>query len=348
MDLHLAYVLGNSGKIRARRGEEVPRWVEYLDPLETLFLGATFLGGRVLGGRVPGGAALGGRVPGGAAPLHGGGAYYGGDAYRFANACDTWLRVLRGTPYWEGIERFVWVSHAVSKELGLPFDAAELYAPLRERFEMASGNLPKLPQGLLPAEILDGARCFSGPARDLKLPRPPANVDELIDRFVAVHGTSDLFADGFSFFRNSGGKAFGGMIDGLRTLRAEGALEVGMRALGPAGLLKGLYVGLVLRGPADADSAGESPAGPPTGLPAGLPADVLKRAIGWALGLPAESSLVPVVDVLLVAVERGLETEDALGHLFSVRAFSRPVSAADREWRSSPGTALRRIAREVI
>ena len=53
-----------------------PRWADGLDPLETLFLGAAW-------------------------------PEYYGDAYRFANACDTWLRVLRGTAYWEGIERFV-------------------------------------------------------------------------------------------------------------------------------------------------------------------------------------------------------------------------------------------------
>jgi hypothetical protein len=32
----------------------------------------------------------------------------------------------------------------------------------------------------------------------------------------------------------------------------------------------------------------------------------------------AESPLVQVVDVLLIAVERGLETEETLGHLFGV------------------------------
>jgi hypothetical protein len=312
LDLRIAYVLGNAGKIQARRGARVPKWVDYLDPLETVFLGA-------------------------GSPLDRRDAYYGGDAYRFSNACDTWLRVLRGTPYWEGIERFIWVALAVSKEFGLPYDAEELYTPLRERFEIASGTLPKLPQDLLPAEILDGARCFSGPARDLSLPDPPPNADDLIDRFLAVHATSDLFADRFSFFESSGEKPFGGLIDGLRTLRAHGALGEGVRALGPAGLLKGLYAGLVLR-----DSSSDA------GVSRDLPGDLIKRAIAWALGLPAESALVPVVDVLLICVERGLEMEDALGHLFGVRAFARPVSAADREWRSSPGTALRRVAREVI
>jgi hypothetical protein len=55
-----------------------------------------------------------------------------------------------------------------------------------------------------------------------------------------------------------------------------------------------------------------------------------------------------VVDVLLVSVKRGLATEQVLGRLFGVRAFGRPVSEADREWRSSPGTALRRVAREMF
>ena len=68
-------------------------------------------------------------------------------------------------------------------------------------------------------------------------------------------------------------------------------------------MLKGLFAGLVLR-------SGQ-----------GLPGDLVNRALAWALGLPAESSLVPVVDVLLIAVERGLETEETLGHSFSDAAF---------------------------
>jgi hypothetical protein len=111
------------------------------------------------------------------------------------------------------------------------------------------------------------------------------------------------------------------MVDGLRTLRA-----LGDRNYGPAVLLEALYLGVVDRGTTE------------------LPADLIDRAIAWALGLSAESSLVPVADILLVGVRSGLGTEETLGRMFGVPAFRRPVSADDREWRSSPGSALHRVA----
>jgi hypothetical protein len=297
MDLHIAYVLGHAAKIRVRRGEQKPPWAEDLDPLETLFLGAAW-------------------------PEH-----YG-DAYRFANACDTWLRVLRGTPYWAGIDRFVREALAVSREYDMPVGADEVYVPLRERIEAAGPEVRKLPRDLLPGEILRGARCFDGPVRDTRLPKPPPDAEDLITQFWAVQATGEF--SGFPFSIDNGVTPSGGLTAGLRTLRAEGALGIpDYQGYGSIGLLKGLFAGLVLR-------AGQE-----------LPGDLVNRALAWALGLPAESSLVQVVDVLLIAVERGLETEETLGHLFGVRAFGRPVSAADREWRSSPGTALRRLARDL-
>ena len=293
IDLHGAYVFGHAAKLRARRGEDKPRWAEGLDPLETLFLGAAW-------------------------------PEYYGDAYKFANACDTWLRVLRGTASWEGIDRFVREALAVSRERDVPFLADEMYTPLRERLSVLGRDLRSLPRNLMPAEILRGTRCFDGPARDIRLPEPPSNAQDLINQFWAIYATIEFFGDGFSFFDNSGGTAFGGLMDGVRTLHA-----FRYQNFGPIGLLKGLYAGLVLRGELD------------------LPNDVVNRAIAWALGLPAESPLVPVVDVLLVAVERGLEMEQTLGHLFGVRAFAQPVSPEDCEWRSSTGTALRRVALEL-
>ena len=207
-------------------------------------------------------------------------------------------------------------------------DPFGMYVPLREGLEAAGPEVRKLPRALLPGEILRGARCFDGPARDIRLPPPPPNAEDLITRFWAVHGASEF--SGFSFSGNNGVTPSGRLTAGLRTLRAEGALGVlSHHSYGSIGLLKGLYAGLVLR--ADQE----------------LPEDLVNRALAWALGLPAESSLVPVVDVLLIAVERGLETEETLGHVFGVRAFGRPVSAADREWRSSIGTALRRAACEL-
>src|ERR1700749_3516568 len=192
MDLHGAYVLGNAARLRARRGEEeVPRWVDHLDPLETLFLGAGW-------------------------PLQ------DEDASRFANACATWLRVLRGTAYWAGIELFVREALIVAAEFGLPDNSGELYIPLHQRFETDGRDLRKLPPDLLPARLLDGARCFDGPAAGMRLPDPAANADELITRFWAAHGTSDFYGDGYSFFVSTGGTPYGGLLDGLRALRATG------------------------------------------------------------------------------------------------------------------------------
>jgi hypothetical protein len=242
MDLHVAYVLGHAAKIRVRRGEEKPPWAVDLDPLETLFLGAAW-------------------------PEH-----YG-DAYRFANACDTWLRVLRGTPYWAGIDRFVREALAASRERDVPAGADAMCVPLRERLEAAGPEVRKLPRDLLPGEILRGARCFDGPARDIRLPKPPPNAEDLITRFWAAQGTGDFARDGF--FDGRGATAPGGLTSGLRTLRTEGALGVlSHHGYGSIGLLKGLFAGLVLR--ADQE----------------LPEDLVNRALAWALGLPAESSLV--------------------------------------------------------
>lgn len=297
IDLHGAYVSGHAARLRARRGEEKPPWAEAMDPLETLFLGVAW-------------------------------PEYYGTAYRFANACDTWLRVLRGTPYWAGIEWFVRAAVAASTELGVPPGADEMYVPLRERLEVSGRDLRSLPRDLLPGEILRGARCFDGPARGIRLPEPPPNAGELLSLFWSLQGTSE--SPGFPISGPNGFTPSAGLTAGLRTLRAQGALGIpDYHSCGSVGLLKGLYAGLVLE-------AGER-----------LPGDLVNRAIAWALGLPAESSLVPVVDVLLIAVERGLETQETLGYLFGVREFSRPVSAADREWRSSIGTALRRVAREL-
>lgn len=293
MDLRAAYVLGHSVRIRVRRGEEKPGWVTGLDPLEVLFLGAAW-------------------------PEH----YE--DSYRFANACGMWLRVLRGTPYWDGIGRFAREALAVSREFDLAVGSDEMYGPLRERLGLARDGFRKLPPDLLPGVILRGARCLHGPARDLRLPGPPPDAGDLVKGFWAATGGFSRVPDGTEV------TALGGLTAGLHRLRADGALGgLGRHSYGSVGLLKALYAGLVL-------PAGEN-----------LPPDLINRALAWALGLPAESPLVPVVDVLLISTERGLETEDALGRLFGVPEFGRPVQASDREWRSSIGTALRRLAPEL-
>lgn len=289
LDLHAAYGTGHAVRVRVRRGEEKPPWAEELDPLETLFLGTIW-------------------------------PEYYGDAYRFANACGTWLRVLRGTPHWPAIESFVADALAVSREADLPVGSYGMYRPLRERMALAPAGLRRLPRDLLPGKILRGARCLTGPARNLRLPVPPADAAERVRAFHADDG-------GYAVASGPGLTPLGAMATGLRLLRIAGGLGVlSHPSYGSTGLLKALYLGLVHH-PGDK-----------------LPDDLVNRALAWSLGLPAESALIPVADVLLVSVERGLETEETLRHLFGVPELQQPVSASDREWRSSTGTALRRLA----
>lgn len=292
LDLFAAYVHGHEVRIRVRRGEEKPRWAGELDALEVLFLGAVW-------------------------------PEYCDDPYRFANARDTWLRVLRGTPHWAAIERFAAQALAASREFDLTVTSDEMYEPLRDRLALIPGDLRQLPRDLMPPRILRGARCFAGPASDIPLPEPPPDAAQRAKRFWA--GELSRVPDG-----TPGVTALGGLTTGLRTLRAHGVLgALSTHSYGPVGLLKSLYAGLVPR-------SGQT-----------LPPDLMNRALAWALGLPAESPLVPVVDILLVSIEHGLETEAALGHLFGAPELDQPVSDADREWRSSTGTALRRLAREL-
>jgi hypothetical protein len=67
--------------------------------------------------------------------------------------------------------------------------------------------------------------------------------------------------------------------------------------------------------------------------------DAGERAHAWALGLPEDSPLVAVVDVLLVAAGRGPDPDTVLRHLYGVPAFTRPVPGGDRRFTSDPGGA---------
>lgn len=289
LDLHAAYWTGHAVRVRVSDGGAEPAWAEGLDPLETLFLGMIW-------------------------------PEYYGDAYRFANACATWLRILGGTPHWPAIESFAGDALAVSREFDLAVGSRDMYRPLRERLSLAPADVRRLPRDLLPRKILHGARCLAGPARNLRLPDPPPDAAERVKGFHADSG-------GYAVTSSPGLTPLGGLTTGLRLLRIDGGLGVlSHPSYGSIGLVKALYLGLVH---------------PPDDK---LPGDLVNRALAWSLGLPAESPLVPVVDVLLVSVERGLESEETLRHLFGVPELEHPVSAEDREWRSTTGMALRRLA----
>src|ERR1035438_9874916 len=122
--------------------EEEPEWYHELDPLDTLFLGTVW-----------------------PQQLR--------DGYEFANARTAWLRLLRGTVHWRGIERFARELLAASAEHDLPVDEGELMLLLAGRLEAAGLDQRKLPRSLLPERLLEGARFACGPAEDFVLPDPP-------------------------------------------------------------------------------------------------------------------------------------------------------------------------------
>lgn len=120
------------------------------------------------------------------------------------------------------------------------------------------------------------------------------------------------------------GTAVDALRDGLSMLAGRG-VPVRDRVIV---LLPALYVALVARDDEQVYESGE-------------------RAEAWAWGLPDDSSLVPVADVMITALRRGLSVDATLGHLFAVLIFTEPVAAADRRFTADPGTALITLAFEL-
>lgn len=278
-----AYALGYGGLGMAQIEDEGPDWFDQLDPLDTLFLGTAW-------------------------PQR------FRDAYEFGNARTAWLRQMRETPHWNGIERFVRETMAASDQYQLPVDEGELMLLLAGRLEDAGLDRRALPGALLPRTALAQARFLTGPAQGYQLPEPPADAEERARRFW-LGAEADLPHDGTS-------------SDALREgvhLLAEAGLQV---REDPLTLLVALYLALVADDDEELSEAGE-------------------RAQAWALGLAEDSPLAAVVDVLLTAVDRELSADTALGHLFAVDAFTAVVSGEDRRWHSEPGTDLPGLAFEL-
>jgi hypothetical protein len=278
-----AYALGYAALGMAQQQGGEPGWYHELDPLDTLFLGTAWPQGF-------------------------------GDGYEFANARTAWLRLLRGTVHWQGIERFAREALDASDEHDLPVDEGELMLLLAGRLEAAGLDQRKLPRDLLPDRALAGARLAYGPAEDARLPDPPPDAAERVARLRAG-AEAGLPGDA---------TPAGALGEGLCLLAG-----AGLDARGEAGLLlPALYIGLVAGEYEDLSEAGE-------------------RAVAWALGLSEDSPLVPVTDVLLAAPQRGLDPDTVLGHVLGVPAFTDPVRAEDRRWQSWPGTALTDLAFEL-
>jgi hypothetical protein len=86
-------------------------------------------------------------------------------------------------------------------------------------------------------------------------------------------------------------------------------------------MLPALYAALAASGDEELSEAGE-------------------RAVAWVVGLPEDSPLIPVTDVLLAAPQLGLDPDAAVEHLFGIPAFTQPVRPQDRGWHNWPGTEL--------
>jgi hypothetical protein len=150
-----AYALGYGALGLAQQEAEAPEWFDDLDPLDTLFLGTAW-------------------------PQR------FRDGVEFANALTAWLRLLRPTPHWSGIERFIREVLTASEEHDLPVDDAELMLLVAGRLEAAGLDERRLPSGLLPGQALAQARFLHGPPADLVLPRPSVDADERVARLWAL------------------------------------------------------------------------------------------------------------------------------------------------------------------
>jgi hypothetical protein len=197
-----AYALGYAALGMAQLDRDGPDWFNELDPLDAPFLGA----------------AVPRRFQ---------------DRYQFANARTAWLRVLRGTAQWKGIERFVAEAVAASEQHGMPVDEGDLRLLLVGRVEAAGLDQREIPRALLPATALADSRVATGPRPDVVLPEPPRNADMRVARmWAATH--VDMPHDG---------SAADALREGLHLLGNAGVDVPGE----PAALLPALYAALVAR-----------------------------------------------------------------------------------------------------
>jgi hypothetical protein len=278
-----AYALGYAGLGYAQREGETPDWFHDLDPLDTLMLGTVW-----------------------PFEFH--------DGYEFGITQTGWLRLLRTTAHWTGIERFVREVVEASDQHDLGVDDGELMLLVVGRLEQAGLDQRKLPAALLPRAALAGSRAVNGPDPDLELPAPPGDGADRLDRFwagvevaLSHDGTPiDALREGLHLFGNAGVE-----------VREDSAI-----------LLPALYAALV---------AAEDE----------LVNDAFDRAPAWAYALPDTSPLIPIVDAMIIGAARQISVDDTLGHLLAVAAFTQPVPAADRTFTAAPGIALAAIAFEL-
>lgn len=278
-----AYAFGYAGLAYAQHEGSDPYWFQEIDPLDALFLGTAWPQSFR-------------------------------DEFEFANARDAWLRILRGTQYGEGIQRFVREVVSASEELGIPVDDGELMLALAGRLEAAGLDGRRLPRRLLPRMALQGSRTVYGPPRDLRLPDPPDGVKERVRRFWKDSAEEPWANDTPQAVLRHGLRRF---HDAGLPVKKESAM-----------LLPAFYAGLMTK-------------------PGELLEDMGAHASAWALSLDETSVLVPVLDILMVAAEIEMSVAETLGRLFAVPAFTEPLPSDALLWTSSPGLALPRLAFEL-
>src|SRR6266511_562327 len=147
-----AYALGYGALGMAQHDGRAPDWFHALDPLDTLFLGTVFPDEC-------------------------------DDEYGIARRA--WLRLIRPTGHWRGIQRFVGEVVAASEEHQLPVTDGELMLLVAGRIEAAGLDQRKPLAALLPRTALREARCLSGPDPAAVLPPPPADAAAQVSRLWA-------------------------------------------------------------------------------------------------------------------------------------------------------------------
>jgi hypothetical protein len=278
-----AYAFGYAELGMAQQEDTAPDWYNDVDPLDTLVLGTVWPQ----------------RFP---------------DAYDFGNARTAWLRLLRGTPHWGGIERFVHEVIGASEQHELGIDEGELMLLVMGRLEDAGLDQRRLPAGLLPGAALAGSRVVVGPDPAFVLLTPPLDGD---GRIAAFWNSVDVALP-----------HDGTPLDALRYgLHLFADLDLDVHA-DTSVLLAALYLALVARDDEELADAGE-------------------RAEAWAWGLPDDSPLTPVVDTILTATRQDLPVDDTLAHLMAVPTINDQIPSADRRFSADPGTAFAHLAFEL-
>jgi hypothetical protein len=281
LSLASAYAWGYAAIGLAQQDGTEPDWFHDLDPLDLIVLGA-------------------------ATPKE------FRDALEFGNARTAWLRMLRDTRHWDGVELFVTKTLQLSEDFGLPVDSAELLKRLNGRIE-GTRLERELPAALHLEPALSAARFLHGPSEDFTLPEPTEESIRLAELLLHELEVSD----------DHDATCAGKLRDGLSILaRFDAPVHTDSSVL-----LIALYIGLV--------ASDNEPL-----------EDLAKHAEAWALGLREDSPLIPVADLLLVASTQNLSPLRTASLLFTIPAFVQLVGREDARWHSEPGTELIPLAFE--